>query len=270
MKKMAEQQNKKANKISKCISNHTLDDGIKLLGGTHLQETNNKNRNVLFIMASIIVSIFIISPLLLRIPCIRMMLSWFLQPLGDGKYESSYIETFGAIWGTFLAVAGTLWTQRKIDEVVEKKELKESALIIYYDFKIAFSDIITFMESVSFQQSKSMDKIDKDERYMKLKMKYRIYIDDDWSHNVAKLFPILSDGEIQMIYKLYGDLSTIKKVFNSANYEVSKDEDMSAFFIMHNSICKINAATYKVTLQDNIKNIMGRLKEIGNISDVFP
>ena len=66
-----------------------------------------------------------------------MAASWFLSPLGE--YGSSYIETLGAILGTFLAITGALWTQRKIDEVQDKKELRESALIVYYDFEFEFS-----------------------------------------------------------------------------------------------------------------------------------
>ena len=224
-------------------------------------------------MVSIIGGIFIISPLLLHIPCIRMFFSWFLQPLGDSGYKSSYVETFGAILGTFLAVAGTLWTQRKIDEVAEKKELKESALIVYYDFKFAFNDITTFMDSYLFSQRKITNVIDDFEKYKKLKKKYRIYIDDNWIHNVAKLSPALSSDEIQMIYKLYGELNTIKKVFNTPVNEVSEDEEKSAYSIMFHAICNIEAEMkhpirIEVTLKDNIKNIMERLKEVGNISDV--
>lgn len=36
-----------------------------------------------------------------------------------------YIETFGAILGTFLAIYGTLWTQRKIDERTAKKNYEK-------------------------------------------------------------------------------------------------------------------------------------------------
>ncbi len=231
-----------------------------------------KNRNVLFVMVSIIGGIFIIAPLLLRIPCIYIAFSWFLQPLGDSGYKSSYVETCGAILGTFLAVAGALWTQKKIDEGTEKKELEESALIVYYDFKFAFNDIIAFMNSYLFMQGKITNVIDDFEKYKKHKEKYKIYIDDDWIHNVAKLSSVLSNDEIQMIYKLYGDLSTIKKVFNTSINEVSEDEDKSVYTIMFNTICsfdELKYSTYKeVVLKDNIKSIMERLKKIGNISDI--
>lgn len=92
---------------------------------------NKKCRNTFFIIVSIIGVIFIVSPIILRIPIIRAFFSWFLKSLGSSDYKSGYIETFGAILGTFLAVAGTLWTQRKLDEVIFKKELRESEISLW-------------------------------------------------------------------------------------------------------------------------------------------
>ena len=138
-----------------------------------------KDKNELYIGICIIVGIFICSPLLLRIPCVRELFSWFLQPLGDSDYKSSYIETFGAILGTFLAVAGALWTQRKIDEAAAQKEVKESALIVYYDFEFAFNDIITFVNAYLASQKKITNVIEAFDDYRKYKKRQCIYIDDD-------------------------------------------------------------------------------------------
>lgn len=82
---------------------------------------NKKYRNTFFIIVSIIGGIFIVSPIILRVPFIRDFFSWFFRSLGNSDYKSSYIETFGAILGTFLAVTGTLWTQRKLDEIIRKQ-----------------------------------------------------------------------------------------------------------------------------------------------------
>ncbi len=231
-----------------------------------------KNRNILFILVSIIGGMFIIFPLLLRISCIRIAFSYFLEPLGDKGYKSSYVETFGAILGTFLAVTGTLWTQRKIDETTEKKELKESALIVYYDFKFAFNDVTAIVDSYLFSQRKITNVIEDFEKYKKIRRRYRIHMDDNWIHNVAKLSSVLYGEEIQIIYKLYGDLSRIKKVFNSPINEISENEEQSVYSIMFNTICNIEAEfkhpiRIEVTLKDDIKNIMEKLKEIGNVAN---
>ena len=87
------------------------------------------------------VLLFLVIPLFLRINWVYDSLSWFLQPLRKSEYKSSYIEIIGAILGTFLAVTGTLWTQRKIDSVMEQKEIQKRALIVYYVFCFAFNDL---------------------------------------------------------------------------------------------------------------------------------
>lgn len=53
------------------------------------------------------------------------MLHEVLRPLKESEYNICYIETFGAILGTFLAIYGTLWTQRKIDERTAKKNYEK-------------------------------------------------------------------------------------------------------------------------------------------------
>ncbi|WP_202766286.1 hypothetical protein [Clostridium paridis] len=49
----------------------------------------------------------------MRVQIFSGLLSWLLSPLKTTEYKSSYIQTFGAILGTFMAVSGALWTQKK-------------------------------------------------------------------------------------------------------------------------------------------------------------
>lgn len=231
---------------------------------------NKRNPNILFIIVCAISVAFVFIPLILRIECIHRMVSWFISPLGE--YGSSYIETLGAILGTFLAVTGALWTQRKIDEVQDKKELRESALIVYYDFEFVFNDIIRFMSCYLSRQQKVCNILEDFEQFKKIKeMSYiYIYIDENWIQNVAKLSYSLSSDEIQQIYKLYGDLNTIKRAFNSSINEMSQDDATSAYSIMFDDFCKvvINLTRYTspdVTLKENVKSIMERLKELSSI-----
>lgn len=234
---------------------------------------NKKYRNTFFIIVSIIGGIFIVSPIILRIPIIRDFFSWFLKSLGNSDYKSSYIETFGAILGTFLAVAGTLWTQRKLDEVTLKKELKESALIVYYDFYFALNDIITFVHSYMLTKQPITNTIDDIEIYQKYRKKYRIYIDDNWIHNVAKLSSVMLTDEIKLIYKLYGDLCTIRNVFNSPTSDVNIEEEKLAYSIMLHEICNLEFALKypivpEISLKTEIENLMTKLKEISENSNI--
>ena len=143
-------------------------------------------------------------------------------------------------------------------------------MIIYYDFKFAFDDIVKIMDSFLRKEPTITNVLVDIDRYKKLKKKYKFYIDNDWVHNVAKLSPVLSNDEIQMIYELYGELSTIQKVFNTSINEISEDEDKAAYSIMFNNICNVEIGLKhpiraEVTLKNDIKFIMGRLKKIGEV-----
>lgn len=239
-----------------------------MLWGVRMKKKENKD--TLFVVVCAISAVFVLIPLMLRIECVHRMVSWFISPLGE--YGSSYIETLGAILGTFLAVTGALWTQRKIDEVQYKKELRESALIVYYDFEFAFNDIIRFMDCYSTRQQKVCNTLESFEQFKKIKeMSHMyIYIDDNWIHNVAKLSYLLSSDEIQQIYKLYGDLNTIKRAFNSSINEMSQDDAKSAYSIMFKDFCRISGGLtipirFDVVLKENVQLIMNRLKELSGV-----
>ena len=229
-----------------------------------------RNPSILFMIVSAISAAFIFIPLILRIEFVYNAVSWFLSPLGE--YGSSYIETLGAILGTFLAVTGALWTQRKIDEVQDKKELRESALIVYYDFEFAFKDIIRFMLHYLLHQDTICNFLNDFEEFKSQKEKSHIYIyiDDNWIHNVAKLSYVLSSDEIQCIYKLYGDLNTIRRAFNSPVNGITEDDAKSAYSVMYKDFCKIECSlTYQtppeVTLKEDVQSILNKLRDLGKV-----
>lgn len=228
--------------------------------------------NILFIVVSILGCAFVVVPVLLRVPFIANVLTWLLRPLKDSGYKSSYIETFGAILGTFLAVTGALWTQRKIDERTDEKELIECALIIYYDFTFALDDLITLMQLYTdTQQTISNVLLDYDE-FIKRQGKCRIYIDKDWIHNVAKLSHALPSSYIQNIYKLYGDLSTIKNVFNSSAEVISEDDAKMVYSMIFQGMCNFEAVLRyplqaKVSLKEDIVLMLEKIKEIAQIDE---
>lgn len=231
-----------------------------------------RNTNMLFMIVSAISAVFILIPLILRIKLIYKVASWFLSPLGE--YGSSYVETLGAILGTFLAVTGALWTQRKIDEVQDRKELRESALIVYYDFEFVFNDVKRFMSRYMIHQEVVCNTLENFELFKKIKdiSHIYIYIDDNWIQNVAKLSYSLSGTEIQEIYKLYGDLNTIKRAFNSSINEMTEDDAESAYSVMFKDICSItgtltNPMKIDVSLKENVQSIMDRLKDLGDIDE---
>lgn len=230
-----------------------------------------KHGNIFFVIVCCIGGTFLITPILLRVPFFSNLFSWLLHPLKTTEYKSSYIKTFGAILGTFMAVSGALWTQKKIDEVTEGKSLKESALIVYYDFYFAADDIKVLIENYLNSQKKIINELEDIEQFKKCKKKYRLYLDDNWIRNVASLSHILSDEETKMIYKIYGDLNTIKQAVNISEEQLSFEEAKTAYRIMFGEFCDASMdlkypIIINVKLKSNMNVIINKLKRLANIT----
>ena len=221
----------------------------------------------------IVICVFVAMPLLLRLSFIRFLVTWFLQPLDDVGYKSIYIETLGALLGTFLAVVGALWVQRKVDMTEEEKTERETALVVFYDFFFASNEIIKFMQEYHSCDLRMLTNVVLDwENYKKRKKKHQLYIDAAWIHNVAKLSNVLEPTEIQKIYELYGDLSTIQKTFDLLSNSVSKEEDQAAFSIMLKKFCCTTMSldgsrSITVTLKPDVQEIIDKLKQKAKIYD---
>ena len=77
--------------------------------------------------------IIVISPLIVKIPFVKNIFSWFLYDLGEMK--SDYLAIYQGVIGTFLAITGALWTQRKIDQEKENQEVRKKAKGVLYNFE---------------------------------------------------------------------------------------------------------------------------------------
>lgn len=195
--------------------------------------------NKLFVIAIIVTLIFVLSPLWLRCDVLHRGVAWMLNGLNDDGFKTSYIETTGAILGTFLAITGALWTQRKIDSQKEALEIKEAATIVFFDFKFAFEDIFKFEQAYSCIKPGSKNQYNDVKYFNKCRRGIKIYIDSDWIHNVAKLGRVLTREQIRQIYNIYGKLETIKIAFEKEDEEIDVKFAHSIYHMIHADLCDL-------------------------------
>lgn len=84
-----------------------------------------KKVKVAYTVMLVITGLFLIIPLLLRIPIVSSMVDWIMDGLVISDYKSSYLEVLGGIAGSWLAITGAIYTQRKFDEEKKAEDEKE-------------------------------------------------------------------------------------------------------------------------------------------------
>ena len=80
-----------------------------------------------YIVMLVITTLFLLIPLLLRIPFVSCVVSWVMDGFKISDYKSSYLEVLGGIAGSWLAITGAIYTERKFDEEHKKENEKSKA-----------------------------------------------------------------------------------------------------------------------------------------------
>ena len=211
--------------------------------------------------------LFALSPILLRFDFADKLFSNILIPLKSSDYKSSYVETLGALsgtfLGTFLAVLGAIYTQKKFDNDSKRKETKESATIVYYDFSFAIDETKSNYINAMIMQCSSKEGAPY-EWYTKLQKAYNVRIDKEWIHNVAKLCHVLKTTDIKLIYSIYGDLESL---IDSLRKPLEGEEIHIVFSAFMLKYFKLDSSSGKFMLKKEYSDILNKLKELSNISN---
>ena len=215
--------------------------------------------NVLFVIMVGITIVFVTSPVWLRSEALSNAISEILSPLKCEGYKSSYVETLGAILGTFLAITGAIWTQKREGRKREKQLIKEAATIIYYDFKFAFQDIFLLMQGYEDRELVNLG----GNYFDNTTVHVEIYLDDDWVRNVVKLQPVLTNDELKQIYELYGAFKMCVRHFENNN-ELIREEGFEALheYILDNLCAVREGETVEIVHLEKNDKVMRKLEEI--------
>lgn len=79
----------------------------------------------IFVAMCIITAVFIVMPLFLKFPVVSKIVAWVLSGLKYQEYKSAYLGLVGGLIGSWLAITGAIYTQRKFDREKEEKRAIE-------------------------------------------------------------------------------------------------------------------------------------------------
>lgn len=78
-----------------------------------------------FSIMCVITLLFVILPLIMKIPIISDVIAWLMSALKYQEYKSAYLGLVGGLVGSWLAITGATYTQQKINEDADKRKSQE-------------------------------------------------------------------------------------------------------------------------------------------------
>jgi hypothetical protein len=169
-----------------------------------------KKREAAIIWALLLVCVlFFASPVLIRIPFIYKVISWYFDGLESNDFKSSYMSSIGVTIGTIMTIMGTLIIQKVLDKNIEKekelkrrREIEDSLKIVYNDLNRSFAKIL-FME-VAIQGGSSTRGV-----YIDVIRNTKFYLDSNWRERVLLLDEVLEKKTVEKII----DMENKKEIF---------------------------------------------------------
>jgi len=214
-------------------------------------------RNFMILVIIIfLVSLFFI-PLILRIPFIKQCVLFCLSFTDNLDYKIAYIEIWGVIIGSFIAIYGALWTQRKINEKESKKLISKYACVTFYDLHFSFQELIRLFDDT--KRKYNFEHIDGEDRAKKLceiAISRKLTFNQNWILDISYLNGTLSDTEIKLIYKCYGKLENI-------NRAIETGDPNEVFEIFSTDIGWLVSGNEK-SVHNDIKIVLQKLKALIN------
>ncbi len=170
----------------------------------------------------------------MQLPIIKNFVLYLFSFTNNNEYKIAYIEFLGVLVGSFIAIYGALWVQRKINKNVAINEQKKYARIAYYDFYFAFNDLLKMYDDTKRKYNiKSIDGEENVEKFCNGALGRNLYLNPTWISDTAQLGETLTNIELTLVYKYYGKLVNIDRALQSGEVNSIKNIYVSdiAFFI---------------------------------------
>lgn len=175
--------------------------------------TKDKRKQGAFTIMCLITILFIVMPLLLRLSIVNQLVAFILSGLKYQEYKSAYLGLVGGLLGTWMAITGAIYTQRKFDWEKEQKKMAEEEKAKEADKKtikkicreILWSEIYQNNHSLSYENGKFIKAvIEKESQFFHGASSHRITV-DNWHLVRDKAISMDIELAIKLInlYKYY-------------------------------------------------------------------
>lgn len=124
---------------------------------------------------------------------------------------------------------------------------------------------------ISRSEHKLKNKIEENtlEVFNKYRKRCEIYIDNNWIHTVAKLSQAFDKDTLKDIYELYGDINTIKRIFNDHSSTISINDANISFSLINKYINPVITLTHALPVTADIKEktkiIINKIENIAEL-----
>lgn len=209
---------------------------------------------VLYFLSILAALFFILSPVLIRIPAVKSLLSSFLQPLGNSTYKTSYISMVSSLLGSFLAITGAIWTQRLLSKLENEKKKKAEAKLVYYELDTAITILKNLLQIV-YPRTRGNRLPSVGEAYNSFCNQIRSYpliCDKELRANLMLIRDKLNIEDLQALLQLHTKIQQ----FSSLTHPLIENRNADDFKIAYQAICSLFEGA---AAERNTTNISGEL-----------
>lgn len=220
-----------------------------------------KIEKIILGMLFLICVLFFMAPILIRIPFIHKLISWYFSGLSKSELKSSYMSSIGGAIGVIMTIISTLFIQKMLDkntekklEIKKRKDIEDNMKIIFYDLKTALCKMIVLGCMFNANQ-------DNIHEFFNLAGYIKICLDNDWRKRVILLNEVLDEETVKKITETYYSLSVIEHEIYGAN---ENNPFLMILLVAH--IAKF-FDDKKVDLRDEYKQLIKTIAGYANIQD---
>ena len=176
-----------------------------------------KNRITICVLG--VITFFIGIPLLLKIPAIKGVFSWWLDFTDNPDYKITYIEVVFGIIGVFLSVLGALRTEGYFRKREEKKAIEECVRFIHAELNRCFYKLQLIFRETRISCNIEDTGPDFRNAFCEVAKKHKLDLNNEWISHMAQLNGRISKSEWNTLQMYFSRLAVIDQALESGNNE---------------------------------------------------